>query len=64
MLRFCFMCISVAGGADVQVGVKLAVVSSQKSIRGVPKAPVANVPAVSSSTMPPSTPVKGRIFLM
>lgn len=50
-------------GADAQVDVKPAVVPSQKSTRGVPKAPAANVPAVSSSTMAPSTPVKGCIFL-
>ncbi|XP_017218527.1 eukaryotic translation initiation factor 4G [Daucus carota subsp. sativus] len=50
------------GGADAQAAVKPADVSSQKSTRGVPKAPVTNAPAVISSTMAPSTPVKGGGF--
>ena len=64
MPKFHFICyvLFVAGGADVQAAVKPADVSSQKSTRGVPKAPVTNAPAVISSTMAPSTPVKGHIF--
>ena len=52
----------VAGGADVQLGVKQAVVESQKSTRGVREATATNVPAVSSSIMAPSTTVKGHTF--
>ncbi|KAL8119357.1 eukaryotic translation initiation factor 4G-like isoform X2 [Apium graveolens] len=51
-------------GVDAQVDVKPAVVPSQKSTRGLPKAPAANVCAVSSSTLAPSTPVKGGDFTL
>lgn len=52
----------VAGGADVQLGVKQAVVASQKSTRSVREATATNVPAVSSSIMASSTLVEGHIF--
>ncbi|XP_063937771.1 uncharacterized protein LOC108196917 isoform X2 [Daucus carota subsp. sativus] len=50
------------GGADVQLGVKQAVVASQKSTRSVREATATNVPAVSSSIMASSTLVEGGGF--
>ncbi|KAL1809199.1 hypothetical protein ACET3Z_026189 [Daucus carota] len=50
------------GGGDVQLGVKQAVVESQKSTRGVREATATNVPAISSSIMALSTTVKGGGF--